>query len=55
MSINVGIPNNFSCIFSLNSHFFININEKRNNIICILDHSVTRMCLPIISKPGLVL
>ena len=55
MSYIVGIPLNFSCNFSLNSHVFININEKQNKIICIMNHLVNMMCNPINLKIGLVL
>ena len=55
MSNIVGIALNFSCNVSLNSHVFININEIQNKIICILDHLVNMMCLPINLKLGLVL
>ena len=51
----MGIPLNFLCNSSLNSHVFININEKQNKSNFILDHLVNMLCLPINIKPGLVL
>ena len=41
MSNFVGKPPQFSSIFSLNSHGFINIHENYKIIICISDHFVT--------------
>ena len=47
MSNIVGIPLNFSCNYFLTSHVFININENQHKIICLLDHLVNMLCLPI--------
>ena len=47
MSNIVGIPLNFSCNLrvSLISLFFMNIDGKQNEIICILDRLVSMLCL----------